>query len=177
MRRTRAWVLAGSPPSSPRIRRTGCPLSPPRAVTWATQARAPWKNGAIVAPRIPLWTPNDPSRISAPVAPPPAPAPAPGAAGGAPPPPDPAAVPAAPRAAARVRPLARLGLPERLGRRAVGVGRCDRGLAGGDAGFRGAGCPGRAAGREPPECRVLFLQPCRAGRTPEAQPPYLRFQP
>src|SRR5438105_9282994 len=100
MRRTRAWVLAGSPPSSPRIRRTGCPLSPPRAVTSATQARAPWKNGAIVAPRIPLWTPNDPSRISASVAPPPAPDPVPGADGRAPPPPDPAAVPAAPPAPA-----------------------------------------------------------------------------
>src|SRR5438552_13027447 len=82
MRRTRAWVLAGSPPSSPRIRRTGCPLSPPRAVTSATQARAPWKNGAMVAPRTPLWTPNDPSRISPPVGVPPGAGPAPAAGDG-----------------------------------------------------------------------------------------------
>src|SRR5258707_6597577 len=95
MRRARACALAGSPPSSPRIRRTGWPDSPPRAVTSATHARAPKKNGAMVAPRTPLWTPNEPSRISAPE---PAPDPGPGVGGGSPGPPaepDPGPLPAA----------------------------------------------------------------------------------
>src|SRR5437879_1212726 len=102
MRCTSAWALAGSPPSYPKIRRTGWPLRPPRVATSAAQARAPWKKGAMVAPRIPLWTPNDPSRISPPVVgvAGPGPAPAPGAGDGPAGPAEPAGPPPAPELAA-----------------------------------------------------------------------------
>src|SRR5581483_3799444 len=144
MRWTSAWALAGSPPSSPKIRRTGWPASPPRAATSAAQARAPWKNGAMVAPRMPLWTPNDPSRIS-PRAPAPACA-APGrgpAAGRAGPtaPPD-AGVAASPPAAPAPPPEAAAGAAAEAVRPAAG----DRADAGDGARPTGPAAVPTAAG-------------------------------
>src|SRR5258705_1804590 len=54
----------GSPPSSTWKSRTGCPATPPRALTSATQARAPSAMGAIAAPITPDSAPTEPSRIS-----------------------------------------------------------------------------------------------------------------
>src|SRR5437870_4607345 len=55
----------GSPPSSTWKSRTGWPSTPPRALTSATQARAPSAMGAIAAPITPDSAPTEPSRISA----------------------------------------------------------------------------------------------------------------
>src|ERR671914_2064771 len=43
---------------------TGCPLTPPRLLTSAAQARAPCSMGFRMSPITPLWTPTTPSRIS-----------------------------------------------------------------------------------------------------------------
>src|SRR5437016_12779776 len=77
MCRTTAWVLAGSPPSSAKTRRTGWPFSPPRLFSEAAQARTPAAADRVTAPRIPVWAPNDPKTISEP-----RPGAAPGPAGG-----------------------------------------------------------------------------------------------
>src|SRR3989440_11079776 len=77
MCRTTAWVLAGSPPSSAKTRRTGWPFSPPRLFSEAAQARTPAAADRVTAPRIPVWASNDPKTISEP-----RPGAAPGPAGG-----------------------------------------------------------------------------------------------
>src|SRR5260221_14507541 len=59
-----AWVRAGSPASSARITRTGCPARPPLALTYDAQARMAGGTVPVTAPRIPDAAPNDPSRIS-----------------------------------------------------------------------------------------------------------------
>src|SRR5207253_1802729 len=62
--RTIAWVRAGSPASSARMTRTGCPARPPLALTYDAQARMAGGTVPVTAPRIPEAAPNDPSRIS-----------------------------------------------------------------------------------------------------------------
>src|SRR5262245_20548048 len=64
-RLTMASDRLGSPPSSTWNNRTGCPSTPPRALTSATHARAPSAIGAIAAPITPDSAPTDPSLISA----------------------------------------------------------------------------------------------------------------
>src|SRR5438132_9226519 len=64
MYRTTAWVLAGSPPSSAKTRRTGWPFSPPRLFSEAAHARTPAAADRVTAPRIPVWAPKDPKTIS-----------------------------------------------------------------------------------------------------------------
>src|SRR5438270_6597062 len=59
-----AWVRAGSPASSARITRTGCPARPPLALMYDAQARMAGGTVPVTAPRIPEAAPNEPSRIS-----------------------------------------------------------------------------------------------------------------
>src|SRR5882757_6226530 len=63
MRRTMDRALLGSPPSSARISLTGWPARPPRALTSAAHARAPWGTGSRIRPIGPVWVPNDPRAI------------------------------------------------------------------------------------------------------------------
>src|SRR5882724_7141118 len=63
MRRTMDSALLGSPPSSAMISLTGWPARPPRALTSAAHARAPWGTGSRMRPMGPVWVPNDPRAI------------------------------------------------------------------------------------------------------------------
>src|SRR5882724_3263545 len=70
MRRTMDSALLGSPPSSARISLTGWPARPPRALTSAAQARAPWGTGSRIRPMGPVCVPNEPRAIVLPDPPP-----------------------------------------------------------------------------------------------------------
>src|SRR6266480_6913218 len=63
MRRAIDRALLGSPPSSARISLTGWPARPPRALTSAAHARAPWGTGSRIRPIGPVWVPNEPREI------------------------------------------------------------------------------------------------------------------
>src|SRR2546430_17380838 len=63
MRRAIERALLGSPPSSARTSRTGWPARPPRALTSAAHARAPWGTGSRIRPIGPVWVPNEPRAI------------------------------------------------------------------------------------------------------------------
>src|SRR5581483_2251206 len=96
-----ASAAAGSPPSSPKISLTGCPASPPRALTSALHALSAVMIGCTARPMTPLPVPKVPNTIGARAAGVPAlaagAAPVPGVAEAAPaagrPPPAPAALP------------------------------------------------------------------------------------
>src|SRR5438105_7269687 len=64
-----ARAAAGSPPSSPKISLTGCPASPPRALTSALQALSAVMIGWTARPMTPLPVPNVPNTIAARAAP------------------------------------------------------------------------------------------------------------